>query len=134
MPLAKRIALIVLGVAMIGVGIRHFQDPAPFERIVPAWLPSPHVIVLVSGFFEVLGGVGVLVPQTRRFAAWGLVALYIAVFPANVNMALNHVQLTPDGTLPVWAMWARLPLQFVLIAWAAWFTRSDAGGSASRLR
>ncbi len=111
---------------MIGVGIDHFVNPTPFERIVPDWLPAPHALVIVSGFFEVLGGVGVLVPKTRRLAAWGLVALYVAVFPANINMAIHHLQLTPDGTLPVWAMWARLPFQFLFIAWAYAFTREPA--------
>jgi uncharacterized membrane protein len=119
----RRSALGILSVAMIAVGVTHFVNPEPFERIVPTWLPWPHSLVLVSGFFEVLGGIGVLVPTTRRSAAWGLVALYVAVFPANVNMALNHIQLSPTDTLPVWAMWARLPFQALFIAWALWFTR-----------
>jgi uncharacterized membrane protein len=125
MPPIKRVALVLLGVAMIGVGVDHFVNPEPFERIVPAWLPAPHALVLISGFFEVMGGVGVLIPQTRRWAAWGLVALYVAVFPANLNMALNHIQLAPTDTLPVWAMWARLPFQALFIAWAYWFTRRE---------
>ena len=70
-----------------------------------------------------LGGTGLLVPKTRRLAAWGLIALYLAVFPANINMAWNHLQLSPTGTIPIWALWARLPLQGVLIAWAYWLTR-----------
>jgi uncharacterized membrane protein len=123
MTRTKQVALVVLGVAMIAIGIDHFANPAPFERIVPAWLPAPHALVLVSGLFEILGGVGVLVPRTRRFAAWGLVLLYVAVFPANVNMALHHIQLDAGGTLPVWTMWARLPFQALFIAWAYWFTR-----------
>ena len=62
----------------------------------------------------------------RRFAAWGLIAsLFVAVFPANVNMALHHQQLTPEGTLPAWALWARLPFQALFIAWAYLFTRKD---------
>jgi uncharacterized membrane protein len=76
----------------------------------------------VSGVFEILGGVGLLVPATQRLAAWGLVALYVAVFPANVNMALHRIPLG-KMEMPVWALWARLPLQGVLIAWAFWFTR-----------
>ena len=122
---AKRVALVVLGVAMVAVGVDHWVNPAPFERIVPPYLPSPHALVQISGLFEVLGGVGVLVPRTRRFAAWGLVALYIAVFPANIHMAMDHIQLTPDGTFPVWAMWLRLPFQALFIAWAYWMTRPD---------
>jgi uncharacterized membrane protein len=121
----KRAFRILVALAMIGVGIDHFANPAPFDRIVPPWLPAPHVLVLVSGFFEILGGVGLLVPRVRRMAAWGLVALYIAVFPANIHMAIHHVQLTPDGTLPIWAMWARLPFQALFIAGAYWLTRPD---------
>jgi uncharacterized membrane protein len=125
MTRTKRAALVLLGVLMMGVGVDHFLNPTPFERIVPSWLPSPAMLVAVSGVFEVLGGVGVLVPRTRRFAAWGLVALYVAVFPANVNMAIHHIQLSPTDALPVWAMWARLPFQALFIAWAYWFTRDD---------
>ncbi len=122
MPVTKRAALLLLGVAMMAVGIDHFVNPTPFERIVPSYLPAPHALVLISGLFEFLGGAGVLVPRTRRFAAWGLVALYVAVFPANVNMTIHHIQLEPGGTLPVWAMWLRLPFQALFIAWAYWFT------------
>jgi len=125
MTVTKRAALVLLGVAMMGVGIDHFLNPTPFERIVPSYLPAPHALVLVSGLFEFLGGVGVLVPRTRRFAAWGLVALYVAVFPANLNMAIHQIQLEPGGTFPVWAMWLRLPFQALFIAWAYWFTRED---------
>ena len=118
----KPLALVLLGLSMIAIGVDHFLNPEPFVRIVPSWLPAPATLVLVSGFFEMLGGVGVLVPITRRFAAWGLIALYVAVFPANVNMAIHHIQLSDNGTLPVWAMWARLPFQALFIAWAYWFT------------
>ena len=80
--------------------------------------------MLISGFFEILGGAGLLVPPTRRAAAWGLIALYVAVFPANVNMALHDVPI--EGRhFPAWALWLRLPLQGVLIAWAWWLTQDD---------
>jgi uncharacterized membrane protein len=107
---------------MILAGVMHFVAPKGFIRIVPRWLPAPAALVAVSGIFEVLGGVGLLVPATQRLAAWGLIALYVAVFPANVNMAVNRI---PLGRRPMatWMLWARLPLQLVLIAWAWWFTR-----------
>jgi uncharacterized membrane protein len=110
---------------MIAVGVAHFADPTPFVRIVPAWLPAPLALVWVSGFFEILGGAGLLVPRARRAAGLGLVALYVAVFPANVNMAWNH--LTFDGVtqLPPALLWGRLPLQAVLIALALWVSRKD---------
>lgn len=113
----------ILAGSMVSIGIAHFVRPGPFVDIVPAFLPARLVLVYVSGFFEILGGLGLLVERTRRFAAWGLVALYVAVFPANINMAVNEI--VPAGTqpLPVWALWARLPLQAAFIAWAYRYTR-----------
>jgi uncharacterized membrane protein len=104
---------VVLATVMVGIGLLHFFKPEPFVSIVPAALPSPYLLVIVSGFFEVLGGVGLLVPRARRAASFGLVALYVAVFPANINMVV-HPEL--GGGIPTWALWARLPLQIVLIA------------------
>ena len=115
---------VILALAMVGIGIAHFIWPGPFIDIVPDYLPAPRMLVYVSGVFEILGGVGLLVPPARRFSAWGLIALYVAVFPANIHMALH--QITPAGTppLPPWMPWARLPLQFALIYWAYQYTRA----------
>ena len=118
---------ILLGVAMIGVGVLHFVRPEGFVKIVPSYLPSPLGLVYVSGFFEILGGAGVLVPRTQRAAAWGLVLLYLAVFPANVNMAIHGIQLDDQHPVPTAALWLRLPLQLLLIAWAWWYTRAEHG-------
>lgn len=107
---------------MITIGVLHFVTPKPFVRIVPKYLPAPLAVVYISGFFEIVGGVGLLVPATRAAAGWGLIALYIAVFPANINMLVHNISLDPKRPIPRWALWARLPLQFVLIAWAYWFT------------
>jgi uncharacterized membrane protein len=120
---AKPILRVVLSGAMVVVGALHFLDPAPFARIVPAYLPAPLALVYASGFFEILGGVGLLVPRTRRAASIGLAALYVAVFPANVNMAMNHIALDGVHVLPSWALWGRLPLQAVFIALALWVGR-----------
>ncbi len=130
MKLRERLSLYGLAAAMVAIGITHFVRPEPFVEIMPAFLPAPRLLVYVSGAFEILGGIGLLVPRSRRFAAWGLIALYIAVFPANINMAIHHI--TPTGTpaLPTWALWARLPLQLVLIALAYRFTRPR--GESSR--
>jgi uncharacterized membrane protein len=113
----------LLALGMMAIGVLHFVNPEPFVQIVPASLPVPLALVYVSGFFEFLGGAGLLVPRVRRAAAWGLVALYIAVFPANVNMAIHHIALSPDHPTPTSLLWARLPLQAVLVAWAWWYTR-----------
>jgi uncharacterized membrane protein len=115
---------LVLAAAMVAIGITHFANPAPFVGIVPAWLPAPRALVLVSGAFEILGGLGLLVRPVRRMASFGLVALYVAVFPANVNMAVHHLRLG-ESEVASWALWGRLPLQVVFIAWAIWVGRDD---------
>jgi uncharacterized membrane protein len=115
----------LLAVFMVTAGTLHFVIPAPFVKIVPDYLPAHLEIVYISGFFEILGGIGLLVPFVSQAAAWGLIALFIAVFPANINMAVNNIQL--DGlSLEPWMLWARLPFQGVLIVWAWWLTRERA--------
>ncbi len=104
-------------------GVRHFTNPAPFIQIVPRGWPAPDALVAISGAAEVAGGVGLLVPAVRRPAAWGLIALFAAVFPANINMALHPTSLGM-GFKP-WMLWARLPLQLVLIAWAYWLAKKE---------
>jgi uncharacterized membrane protein len=116
----------VLAIVMIAVGALHFLRPEPFVRIVPACLPAPLALVLVSGAFEMAGGVGLLLPWLRRAASYGLITLYLAVLPANINMAVNRISLD-DVPLPDWALWLRLPFQAVFIAWAYWVGRSDDG-------
>jgi uncharacterized membrane protein len=102
---------------MLTAGVGHFVVPELFIPMVPPMLPSPRGLVYVSGVFELGLGLMLLHPAWRRLASYGLIALYIAVFPANVYMALAGL---PFGDLPTpgWALWARLPLQAVFIAWA----------------
>jgi uncharacterized membrane protein len=112
----------LLALFMVFAGVMHFVRPEGFVRIVPEILPAPLMLVYVSGFFEILLGVGLLIPATQRRSAWGLIALYVAVFPANINMAVNHIGFGHDPG-PLWLLWLRLPLQLVFIAWAYWYTR-----------
>jgi uncharacterized membrane protein len=109
---------------MVAAGANHFVAADTYVAMMPAVLPAPLVLVYISGIAEMLGGLGLILPATRKLAAWGLVARSIAVFPANVNMAINRLALGKSA-IPSWALWARLPLQGVLIAWAWWFTRSE---------
>jgi uncharacterized membrane protein len=104
-------------------GVLHFQWPTTYVMIVPPFIPRPWAMVYVSGAAEIVGGFGLLLPSVRRLAAWGLVALLIAVFPANIFMALDHVQVTAKP-LPHWELWARLPLQFPLIWWTLWCSKT----------
>lgn len=117
----KLILRVLLAVFMIVAGTLHWVTPDPFVKIVPSFLPYPLALVYISGVFEILGGIGLLVPPVSQAAAWGLIALFIAVFPANINMAVNQIQMDgiPDSDL---LRWGRLPFQAVLIAWAWWYT------------
>ena len=112
---AARVVLVLL---FVGAGLLHLLRPDPFVRIVPPYLPHAQWLVAISGVCEILGAIALLVPRVRRFAAWGLIALLVAVFPANVNMAL-HPDAFRDMAGPVF-LWLRLPVQFVFIAWTAW--------------
>jgi uncharacterized membrane protein len=117
----------ILSGVMVCAGILHFVAESFFVQIVPPQLPAPRLLVWISGVIEIALGLGLIPLRTRRWAGWGLVALYIAVFPANIYMAVANVQL---HDMPSWfqqpspaGLWLRLPFQFVLIAWAIWVSR-----------
>jgi uncharacterized membrane protein len=112
----------VMTAFMTAAGVMHFVNPGAYVAMMPSALPAPLLLVQISGVAEIAGGLGLILPQTRRAAAWGLVALFIAVFPANVNMAVHHLPLDGKPVAPA-LLWARLPLQLVLIAWAYWYPK-----------
>jgi uncharacterized membrane protein len=119
----KRTALWLLAAFFVVAGVNHFANPDFYVRIMPPYLPAHRELVVLSGVFEVLGGLGVLMPTSRGLAGWGLILLLLAVFPANIHMALHPEQF---ASIPVFALYARLPLQIVFIAWTYWATRPDA--------
>ena len=100
MKARKELWRVILAVAISTVGVLHFLVPVPFIRIVPPQLPYPEALVYISGFFEILGGIGLLIPKVSRAAAWGLIALFIAVFPANINQAVNNIAICLLYTSP----------------------------------
>ena len=106
---------IVLAIFFIVAGSLHFLLPQSYLKIMPPYLPAPLLLVRISGAAEILGGFGLFVPSTRQAAAWGLIALLIAVLPANVYMFIVHNRFASS---PLWALWLRLPLQLPLIFWA----------------
>ena len=110
------LSLVLIAVIFVGSGVLHLAKPEYYVRIMPPWLPAPMALVLISGVFEVLGGAGVLVPATRVAAGWGVIALLIAVFPANVQMLLN-ARAAHASALWMTGLIARLPLQLALIYW-----------------
>jgi uncharacterized membrane protein len=119
----KRLALIALAFVFVAAGVNHFVNPEFYIAIMPPYLPAHDALVALSGVFEILGGIGVLVPRTRSLSGWGLVALLVAVFPANLHMAL-HPELFSD--VSPGALYFRIPIQIVFIAWTYWATRPDA--------
>ena len=120
------VGLVIMGLFYVVAGINHFRSPLSYVAIMPPYIPWPLVMIYISGVAEILGGIGVLVPdgfvfpRMRAFAAWGLVLMLIAVLPVHINMCL-HPEQFPG--VPLWAIWLRLPLQLPLILWAWYYTR-----------
>jgi uncharacterized membrane protein len=120
------IGRLLLAAFFIVGGVMHFVLPDAYARMMPSWLGWHAELVAISGVCEIAGGVGVLVPRVRRAAGWGLIALSIAVLPANVQMLLNGL----NDSRPAWQialLTVRLPLQAILIWWIRRTTISNAG-------
>lgn len=120
--------MILAGIFVVA-GLNHFLRPKIYLGMMPPWLPAPAVANVVSGAAEILGGPGLLLPQFRRAAGWGLIALLVAVFPANLHAALQgHM---PGLNVSPLILWLRLPFQPGLIAWVWWVSlkRSDLGAT-----
>lgn len=112
----------LLALFFVIAGVLHFVFAPDYMKIVPAWLPWHRTLVLLSGVCEIAGGLGVLVQRIRRWAGYGLIALCVAVLPANVQMLLDA---PAAGASTAWLtlLWLRLPLQLLLIAWIWHATR-----------
>ena len=117
-----RLGRALMAVLYITAGAGHFLVTRAYVRIMPDYLPAHRELVLLSGAAEIAGGLGLLIPQTRRTAAWGIILLLIAVLPANLWMA-QHPERFPN--IPLWAMWLRLPLQLPLLWWAWQYTKPE---------
>lgn len=128
-PRSPAVALLLLSVFFVAAGANHFVSPDFYVRMMPPRLPAPLGLVYLSGLFEIVGGILVLLPRARAMAGWGLILLLVAVFPANVHMAV-HPELFPE--LAPAALWARLPLQGLIVAWAYWATRPQKAESHGR--
>tara|TARA_B100000579_G_scaffold431127_1_gene445684 strand:+ start:591 stop:989 length:399 start_codon:yes stop_codon:yes gene_type:complete len=118
----RKIVLIGLAVFFIYFGIDHFINPNFYLSIMPPSFPLHKEAVYLSGFFEIIGGIGVLFHRFRKIAGWGLFALLIAVYPANIYMAI-----TPNAfpEIPIYILYFRLALQFVFFYWAYTVTREN---------
>jgi uncharacterized membrane protein len=121
----KNVSVYIMAALYVAAGVYHFVSPLTYLKIMPAWLPLHLELVYISGFFEILFGLLLFFPTTRRVAAYGIVALLIAVFPANIQMAINYSQ---EHNKWLWVAILRLPLQIVLI----WFAYRLAKSHLSR--
>jgi len=120
--------LVLAAIFYIAAGVNHFLKPEFYLKMMPPYIPWHELMVQLSGVAEVLGGVGLLIPPTRRAAAWGLVALLVAVFPANIYMATNPVE-AGAAAMPAASLYIRLALQPILIWWVLWCTKPKAGSA-----
>jgi uncharacterized membrane protein len=116
----KRISLYTMTLLYILAGANHLIHPEIYRKIMPGWIPLHEAVIFISGLCEILFAFFLLWPATRRLSAWLLIALLIAVFPANVQMMLNYLQEKNPG---LWLTVLRLPLQIVLVCWAYSFTK-----------
>ncbi|MEO8480373.1 MAG: MauE/DoxX family redox-associated membrane protein [Gemmatimonadota bacterium] len=119
-PATRTVTRWIFGVLLCYAGTNHFLHPDGFVHIMPDYLPWHLELVYLSGVAECGLGLMLLVKRLARVASWGIIALLIAVFPANINMAV-HPEIYPQA--PVWALWLRLPLQGLLIWWVYQYTK-----------
>ncbi len=123
MKTLKKIFKWILGIGMIAAGANHFVNPEFYLKVMPPYLPAPLFLIYLSGFFQIALGVLLLIPKFTRLAAWGIIALLIAVYPANIYMAMNAELFSEYSRI---LLYLRLPLQLVFIRWAFSYTKKAA--------
>ena len=123
--MTRTVTIWLLGLFFMAAGLNHFLNPAPYLAMMPPYLPWPEALNVISGAAEIAGGAGILIPATRTFSGWGLIALLAAVFPANLHVALHGWK---GQNIAPWILWARLPFQplmMVLVWWACFARRAS---------
>ena len=127
MSTTKRVLLWVMAAFYAFAGYNHLMNPQMYLNIMPPGLPEPGWLNVISGLAEIVLAVYVLEPKTRVYAAWGIIALLIAVFPANLHVAINDIDMATGqpGAGSSAAAWIRLPFQALFVAWAWWYTRPE---------
>lgn len=120
----KNLARIVLGILFIAASFPHFFAPTTELQIIPPFLPLRRTALYISGTFELLGGIGVLIPRFQRAAGWGLAALLVAIFPANIYHAIRDIQTGRFAKTNAYHL-LRAPFQALFIWWALWSTSRE---------
>jgi len=119
---------VALGLVFVFSGVTHLLNPDFYMPMMPAWIPLHREVIYLTGFLEIVGGLGLLSKKTRRSAAFGLITLLVAVTPANVHVAITAQ--SAEGTLGFGELlehWVRVPFHFVWIVWAVWCSKKDGG-------
>jgi uncharacterized membrane protein len=129
MSTTKRTLLWIMAAAYTFAGFNHLLNPEFYLAIIPPNLADPQWLNVISGLAEITLGVFLLEPTTRVYAAWGIIALLVAVFPANIYAAQQNIGLGGPGTGNPVVAYARLPFQALFVLWAWWYTRRDASSS-----
>ncbi len=122
----KKISLFLMSLLYIAAGINHFIHPLFYQKIMPPYIPWHMPLIYVSGIFEMVLGILLIFNRTEKLAAWGIILLLIAVFPANIYMAVNYINQKNPA---LWIAVLRLPFQLVLIWWAYIFTKQKRNNS-----
>lgn len=127
----KRGLLVLMAVFYVFAGWNHFANPDFYRPMMPPYLPAHDALIWISGVAEIALGIAVLIPAIRVPAAWGIVALLVAVVPANFHIAIHDIPIG-GATEGAGALnWVRVALQPVLMLWAWWYTRPDPGSAGS---
>jgi uncharacterized membrane protein len=128
MSKVKQVSMYLMGILYVLAGLNHFIAPEFYLKIMPPYMGWHKELVFVSGLIEIGLGALLFLPQYRKIAAWGIILLLVAVFPANIYLAQTDGAALGVSAL---AAWVRLPIQLLLILWAWWYTRAD-GASKSQ--
>ena len=123
--MVKQALLWVMGIGYVFAGVLHFVTPDSYLPMMPEWVPAHLPMVYLSGAAEVVLGAAVLEPKLRRAAAYGIIVLLIAIFPANVHIAVHDIPVFGAAEGAGAMNWVRLPIQALLIVWAWWYTLPD---------
>jgi uncharacterized membrane protein len=118
----KKISLFIMAFFYVVAGVNHFINPNFYKKIMPPWLHWHYFIIYFTGVCEIVFGLLLIPKQTRKASAWCIIALLVAVFPANIQMMLNFWH---QHSLYLWLAILRLPLQLLLIGWAYLFARNS---------
>jgi uncharacterized membrane protein len=128
----KQLGLWVMALFYLVAGLNHFRDPGFYLQMMPPYIPWHRAAIVLSGVAEIALGIGLVIPRWSRWAAWGVIALLIAVFPANIYMWTAHIPINGREVPPLFHA-IRLPAQALLILWAYAYTRPRADTTAARV-